>query len=164
MTSTPNLQHASVVVALDDAGRVAVLSSRDAEHGDMFLPGGRRDAGEDPEQCARRELREEAGVTGRRWQHLGTFAITLGNDARISLYLARGLTLGPQELNDTEVDFKLSWWFLPDAIAAVTAGRFLLPAGPLALLLADRLVSHPAGAGGWEQGAAQTSAGGLQGA
>ncbi|MBU6536366.1 NUDIX hydrolase [Streptomyces sp. NPDC057245] len=139
MTVTPSLQDASVVVALDTDGRVAVLGSRNAEHGEMFLPGGRRDPGEDAELCARRELREEAGVRARTWRHLGTYAVTLGSDARVSLFLAESLTLGPQELNDTEADFKLSWWPLADAITAATEGRFLLPAGPLALLLADRL-------------------------
>ncbi|MET7727511.1 NUDIX hydrolase [Streptomyces mirabilis] len=140
MTSTPNLQDASVVVACDTGGNVAILSSRNAEHGEMFLPGGRRDPGESPEQCARRELREEAGVSAQRWRHLGTYAITLGSDARLSLYLAEGLTIGLQELNDTEADFKLSWWSMADAITAVSEGRFHLPAGPLALLLADRLI------------------------
>ncbi|MFG3233673.1 NUDIX hydrolase [Streptomyces antibioticus] len=140
MTDSPNLQNASVVVALDEGGRVAVLSSRDARHGEVFLPGGRQDPGEDAEQCARRELREEAGVTATKWRHLGAYAITLGSEARICLYLAEGLTLGPQELNDTEKDFKLTWWPLADAVTAAAEGRFLLPAGPLALLLADRLL------------------------
>lgn len=142
MTGNPNLQNASVIVALDDDGRVAVLNSRNARHGEMFLPGGRQDPGEGPEQCARRELREEAGVTAAKWRHLGTYAITLGSSAQLSLYLAEELTLGPQELNDTEEDFKLTWWPLADAVTAATEGRFLLPAGPLALLLADRLFKN----------------------
>lgn len=145
MTDTSNLQDASVVVALDEGGRVAVLSSRDAPHGEIFLPGGRQEPGENPEQCARRELREEAGVTAVRWRHLGTYAITLGSDARLSLYLAEELSLGPQELNDTEEDFKLTWWPLADAVTAAAEGRFLLPAGPLALLLTDRLLGKRSG-------------------
>lgn len=39
----PQLQDASVVVARTKNGRVAVLSSRSAEHGETFLLGGRRD-------------------------------------------------------------------------------------------------------------------------
>ncbi|MGW7368883.1 NUDIX hydrolase [Streptomyces sp. NPDC054841] len=84
----PQLQDAAVVVARTKDGRVAVLSSRSAEHGEIFLPGGRRDPGETPEDCARRELKEEARVEATRWQHLGTYAITLGNNARLSLFLA----------------------------------------------------------------------------
>ncbi|GAA0647560.1 hypothetical protein GCM10009535_26670 [Streptomyces thermocarboxydovorans] len=140
MTESPNLKDASVIVAVDDDRRVAVLSSASAGHGELFLPGGRRDPGEMPEQCARRELREEAGVTAGRWRHLGTYAITLGSSARVSLYLAEDLTLGHQELNETEEDFKLSWWPLDEAVTAAAEGRFLLPAGPLALLLAERSI------------------------
>ncbi|MFD8546107.1 NUDIX hydrolase [Streptomyces sp. NPDC059649] len=83
----PQLQDASVVVARTKDGRVAVLSSRSAEHGEIFLPGGRRDPGE-TEDCAGRGLKEEAGVEATWWQHLGTYAITLGNYARLSLFFA----------------------------------------------------------------------------
>ncbi|WP_206505968.1 NUDIX domain-containing protein [Streptomyces chrestomyceticus] len=131
---------ASVVVAQDAAGRVALLSSYFPRHGStyLFLPGGRRETGESPEACARRELREEAGVTALTWRPLSSYAITLGSTARVHLYLARDLTLGPQELTQTETDFKLAWWPIHDAIAAAVEGRFLLPAGPLALMLVER--------------------------
>lgn len=68
----------------------------------------------------------------------GTYAINLGNNAGLSLFLAEHLTLGPQELNDIEEDFKLSWWSINEAIQAAQDGRFHLPGGPLTLLLADR--------------------------
>ncbi|MFF4405663.1 NUDIX hydrolase [Streptomyces sp. NPDC001262] len=131
---------AAVVVARDDQGLVAILTADFPRHGGeyLFLPGGRRENGESPQQCAQRELQEEAGITAKRWQPLGTYAITLESTARIHLYQARDLTLGPQQLTPTEEDFKLSWWPMADAITAAAEGRFLLPAGPLALLLAER--------------------------
>ncbi|RSO41842.1 NUDIX hydrolase [Streptomyces sp. WAC 06725] len=131
---------ASVVVAQDAAGHVAVLSAEFRRHGGeyLFLPGGRGEDGESPEECARRELREESGVTARTWRPLGSYAITLSSTARVHLFAARDLTLGPQELSPSEVNFKLSWWPMNDALTAAVDGRFLLPAGPLALMLAQR--------------------------
>lgn len=130
---------ASVVVARDDNGLVALLSAHFPDHGGdhLFLPGGRREPGESPEECARRELREESGVTAEVWRPLGSFALTLASPARVHLYEARDLTCGPQQLTSTEQDFKLAWWPMAEALHAAAQGRFLLPAGPLALFLAE---------------------------
>ncbi|GAA3368782.1 hypothetical protein GCM10020367_08530 [Streptomyces sannanensis] len=134
---------AAVIVARDSNGLVALLTAPFPQHGGdyLFLPGGRQEEGETPEETARRELREEAGITAANWRSLGSYAITAGTTARVHLFEARDLTLGPQELAPTEEEFKLMWWPMQDAIAAITAGRFLLQGGPLALLLADRLTT-----------------------
>ncbi|MFF7474593.1 NUDIX domain-containing protein [Streptomyces sp. NPDC008092] len=137
--STEVMRDASVVVARDAEGLVALLSADFPIHGGefLFLPGGRREHGEDPLKCARRELREEAGITAECWRPLGAYAITLGSTARVHLFEARELTLGEQELTETERDYKLMWWPMDDAVQAAHERRFLLPAGPLALFLAN---------------------------
>ncbi|GAA4963697.1 hypothetical protein GCM10023205_29540 [Yinghuangia aomiensis] len=94
--------------------------------------------GESILECAARELKEESGATAVELRPLGDFAITLGSTARVHLYEARGLTLGPQELTASETDFQLTWWTMADAVDAAVNGRFLLPAGPLALFMASR--------------------------
>ncbi|MFJ4828734.1 NUDIX hydrolase [Streptomyces sp. NPDC088747] len=138
------LRDASVVVARDENGLVALLSAYFANHGSeyLFLPGGRREPGEDPEECARRELQEEAGIHAEHCHPLGSYAITLTSTAHVHLYEASGLTCGPQQLTPTEKDFKLSWWPMNDALNAAAEGRFLLPAGPLALMLAAHRASQ----------------------
>jgi len=65
---------------------------------DQFLyeiPAGRLDPGEEPRDCAARELREETGCTARRIDFLFTMFTTPGfTDERIHLFMATGLERG----------------------------------------------------------------------
>jgi len=69
---------------------------RYATGGPVFeIPAGRLDAGEAPEQCARRELKEEVGVTAGRLERLTTIWTTPGfTDERIHLFWAADLATG----------------------------------------------------------------------
>jgi len=59
------------------------------------IPAGRLDPGEAPEDCARRELEEEAGMRADRLERLTTIYTTPGfTDERIHLYMATGLVPG----------------------------------------------------------------------
>ncbi len=59
------------------------------------VPAGRLDPGEDPADCARRELKEETGCTAERIDRLTTIYTTPGFcDEQIHLFMAVGITRG----------------------------------------------------------------------
>ncbi len=59
------------------------------------IPAGRLEPGEDPAECARRELQEETGCRAQRVERLFTMYTTPGfTDEKIHLFVAIGLTMG----------------------------------------------------------------------
>ncbi len=67
------------------------------------IPAGRLEAGEPPEECAIRELREETGCTAEKMAHLYTMYTTPGfTDEKIHLFVATGLTGGDSALEADE--------------------------------------------------------------
>jgi len=99
-------QGASAVVPLRDDGAVLLIRQyRHAAGGYIYeIPAGKLDPGEDPQDCAVRELEEEIGQRASRLQHLLSFFTTPGfTDEIIHLYLATGLTPGTQHLEHDEV-------------------------------------------------------------
>jgi ADP-ribose pyrophosphatase len=80
----------------DDPQILLLKQYRYAAGGPLFeIPAGRLNPDEDPADCARRELREEAGVTPERLERLTSIWTTPGfTDERIHLFWASGLTTG----------------------------------------------------------------------
>jgi ADP-ribose pyrophosphatase len=95
---------AAVVPFLEDPGApdplvVLIRQFRHAANGYVWeVPAGRLDAGETPEDCARRELEEEAGLIARELRPLTTIYTTPGfTDERIHLFLAHELESGASQ-------------------------------------------------------------------
>jgi ADP-ribose pyrophosphatase len=118
---------AAAIVALDDDGNIAMLHQyRHAIGGYMWeIPAGCRNAGESPLQCAHRELAEEAALSARRWDHLGTI-VTIPSfcDERIDLYLARDLEVASATPDVDEV-IRVEKMSFADAIRMVRSGEIV---------------------------------------
>jgi len=97
---------AAAIVPVDADNHVLLLRQfRHAAGGFIYeVPAGKLDPNERSEDCARRELREEAGVEAATWHRLGSILTTPGfTDEVIHLFLARDLTPTRQELDDDEL-------------------------------------------------------------
>ena len=92
---------AAVLPFLEDAGAedplvLFIRQFRHAADGYIWeIPAGCLEPDEPPEECARRELREETGYSATEYRHLTTIFTTPGfTDERIHLYSAHGLAAG----------------------------------------------------------------------
>ena len=69
----------------------------------LEIPAGKRDPGEEPLDCGKRELKEETGAEASEWICLGELYPTAAySDECIIMYLAKGLTFGDRHLDDDE--------------------------------------------------------------
>ncbi len=116
---------ATAMVPLSDAGAVLLVRQYRYATGDWLLevPAGKLDAGEEPEECARRELAEETGYRPEELISLGWIWTTPGfTDEKIHLYLARDLRPAQQSLETDEV-LTVEEVAFPEAVAMARDGR-----------------------------------------
>jgi ADP-ribose pyrophosphatase len=142
----PVIRHpgASAIVALDRDGTIAVLSQhRHAIGGTIHeIPAGCRNGSESPLDCAIRELREETGLSAKRWDHLGAI-VTIPSfcDERIELFLARELSAA--ETNH-EADEIISVEHIPlvEAMVMIRRGEIIDAKTIAALFHAREFLEH----------------------
>ena len=85
---------AVAIVALTDDGRICLVRQYRTALGRVTveIPAGKLDPGEDPLDCAQRELQEETGMQAERIAFLTTIATGVGFcDELIHIYMATGL-------------------------------------------------------------------------
>lgn len=68
------------------------------------IPAGKLDSkSEDRLEAAKRELKEETGITADEWTDIGVYYPAAAySDEKITLYIAKGLHFGDQKLDDDE--------------------------------------------------------------
>jgi ADP-ribose pyrophosphatase len=115
------------MVALDDEEKVFLVRQYRHPTGRELIeiPAGKLDPGEEPLDCARRELMEEIGYSAEEWRELTSFYTSPGfSDEMLYLFLARDLKEG---VADPEEDEFLEIMHMPlqEALAMVARGEIL---------------------------------------
>ncbi len=121
------IRHPGAVVILPVFADGSVLLERQFRYplDQVFIeyPAGKIDPGEDPLECAKRELQEETGYTASEWQFVCTIHNAIAySDEHLDLYLARGLTAGEAKLDDGEFleTFRAT---VPEMLAMIRSGQ-----------------------------------------
>lgn len=133
----------AVVVALDSAGRVALVRQWRYVWGESSweLPAGHLETGESALAAAQRELSEEAGLVATTWLQLGILHNSASLNAHSYIYLARDLREVSHSREGSENDMLVRRLPLAAALAAAAAGDIVHAVTIAALCLAQRVLS-----------------------
>ena len=115
---------ASAIVPMKEDGTVVLIRQfRHAAGGFIYeIPAGKLHQGEDPKECAAREIEEEIGLRANDLEFLTTIFPAPGyTDEVIHIYKGTGLTKGRQNLDQDEV-LEILEWPLEKAIAHIQDG------------------------------------------
>ena len=136
---------AAAVVAVDDSGRIAMVRQWRYALGRALdeIPAGKlNDFGADRLEAAKRELREETGLTAKHFRHLADICTTPGfSDEVIGLYLATGLTQGESEPDEDEF-LNVSFVDAKALIQSIYAGKIEDSKTICAVLLAQPILKE----------------------
>ena len=116
---------ASAMVAVDDEGRILFVRQYRHSAGAMTLeiPAGTLEKGEDPYDCAVRELEEETGCKCEKMQFMLKFYSSIGFCSEILyIYLATGLSQGCADPDDDEF-IEIERYTPDEAVQMIFDGR-----------------------------------------
>jgi ADP-ribose pyrophosphatase len=121
----------------EDPQVLMIRQYRYAADGYLYeIPAGRLNRGEDPRDCAARELKEETGCTAEHFEHLLTMYTTPGfTDEKIHLFMATGLVTGETK-HEADEFLELHPMLLSRALEMVAAGEIQDAKTALGLLFA----------------------------
>jgi len=104
------------------------------------IPEGGAPLDEDPLEAAQRELKEETGLTAKKWTRL--LRMNTSNsvtDEECVIFLAEDLQQGESELEDTEADLKVRKIPLKEALDMVVRGEIADSMSMMGLLMLGRM-------------------------
>ena len=139
---------AVAIVALTDEGRICLVRQYRTALGRVTveIPAGKLDPGEDPLECAGRELREETGMVAEKMAFLTTIASSDGFcDELIHIYMATGLSFA-ESSPDADEFINVDLVEVGELVDAVLDGRIEDAKTVVGALLCDaigrRLADH----------------------
>ena len=93
---------AAAMIGFDEKGKIILVKQHRFPHGYVLeIPAGTLEKGEDPKDCALREMQEETGYKAKKMTHLLSIYPSIGyNTEIIHCYIASGLT----KVSDIEPD------------------------------------------------------------
>lgn len=112
---------ATAIIAVTDDNKIVMERQFRYALGEPLLeiPAGKLDKGEDPLECAKRELAEETGYSAAEWRPLGVIATSPGFcNETLHLYLAKGLTMGTTNWDPDEY-VEIEYYTLPELLEAI---------------------------------------------
>ena len=138
---------AVAVVPLTREGKVVCVRQYRYALGRVTLeiPAGKLDfPGEDPLECAKRELREETGLKAEEWRKLVALRTTPGFcNETIHMYMARGLSQGERDLDDDEF-LNVEWMPIERVTNMILEGRIEDSKTIAAVLMAKEILNQQA--------------------
>jgi ADP-ribose pyrophosphatase len=113
------------IIAVDAEDNILLVNQfrKPVEKRLLEIPAGGIEPGEEPEDCVRREMREETGFLPRKVERLGGFYSTPGYGTEyLHLYLATELVHSPLQAEDSE-SIKLVRVSLSEIPGLITSGE-----------------------------------------
>ena len=140
------VEHPGAVAILaftDDGQLVLVQQYRNAaERLTLEIPAGTLSAGEDPLECAVRELREETGFSAHTFGKVCSFYTAVGFCTEVlHLYVATGLQAGAQDYDDDE-NIEVLTMPVAEAMEHVRTGSIVDSKSVAAVFWAELYAAH----------------------
>lgn len=133
---------ASVVIPLTSEGELYMVRQfrKPLESESLEIPAGKLDKGEDPFECAKRELKEETGLDAENVKHLISIHSTPGFcDEILHMYLATGLKEGTACTDEDEF-LSVEKVHVNDLIQRVLSHEITDAKSIIGILLADKIM------------------------
>jgi ADP-ribose pyrophosphatase len=123
------IQHAgsSVVMPVDARGRVLLARQYRLPARDYLweIPAGRMDAGETPLKAAKRELKEETGLSAKKWTKLFSLYMSPGFLAeKMHIYVAQELKEGKTSFMEDE-RIEVKWFAAKEMNEMIKSGKII---------------------------------------